>query len=148
MFSTPKSSAIADGEITWELAAPKPERPPSCGLPDPLSVTCKAAILRPRPDGVNVTYWVQEEFATSVAVQVVVPRLKSPEFGPVIAILLMAIEEEVVLPTVMLMELLLDPTLTVPKAVSLGPKEIAEPLGKPFPKSCTDWGLLDALLVN
>jgi hypothetical protein len=102
----------------------------------------------PIPDGVNVTVCVQEEFAASVAVQVVVPRAKSPEFGPLTAILLMAIEEEVVLSIVMVKGTLLDPTLNVPKDVSVGPNEIAEPLGKPFPKSCTDCGLLEALLVS
>lgn len=147
-FSTPKSSAMADKEITWELAAPKPQRPPSWGLPEPLSVTCKAAILRPRPDGVNVTICVQEEFAESVEVQVVVPSVKSVEFGPVIAMLLRVMEDEVVFVIVIVSGPPLDPSLTVPKGLSLGLKEIAEPLGNPFPKSCTDWGLLEALLVT
>ena len=95
-----------------------------------------------------MTIWVQELFPGRLAVQVVVPRVKSPAFGPVIAILLMAIEEAVVLWMVIVLEPLLDPTLNVPNGLSLGLKEIAEPLGKPFPKSCTDWGLLEASLVN
>ena len=39
VFSIPKSSAMAEVEITWALVVPMPSSPPSCGLPGPLSVT-------------------------------------------------------------------------------------------------------------
>ncbi|HEY1577537.1 MAG TPA: hypothetical protein VGF82_10755 [Terracidiphilus sp.] len=116
-----KLSDVGDAvTLPPDVLAPVPESATVCGLPLPVSETLRVAERDPLALGLNVTDTLQVAEAARLDPQVLLEMTKSPAFVPLTTTLLIVIVELVLLLSVAVFALLLEPTLTDPNENEVG----------------------------
>jgi hypothetical protein len=137
------TDALPDVELV-----PVPVRLTVCGLLVAESVKLRLAVRVPVAAGLNTTEAEQLVAAARLVPHVLLEMLKSPGFVPVIAMLLMLMEELVPFDSVTDCAPLLDPVLMLPNERLLGLAATLPDAGAPYPVSATFCGLLLAESVK
>lgn len=133
-LTLPNSRAVGEA-LTAPPLVPVPESPTVSGVELLLVVMLHTAFSADVVVGVNVTKAAQLAYTLRLEPQFVDAIAKSPMLGPVMLSALRVIELAVELVTVMICELLVVPSVTVPKANAAG-TALAEP-EVPSPETAT-----------
>jgi hypothetical protein len=111
--------------------APVPLNATVCGLPVAESAKLRVALRVPAADGLKTTEAEQFPAAARLVPHDLLEMLKSPAFAPVIAILLIMIEDAVPFVSVIAAAALLEPTLMLPKEWLVGLTDTVPDAGAP-----------------